>query len=684
MDSNFQVKITADLGDLAAKIKNIEATLAKLDSSFKTVGAAATETFKKTGRSVEKTGAEVNRARLATFAFGQVIRDAGFFSQSFGLGLLAISNNVPILIDQLVMLSGVSDALGSTISLLGSLLTAALTIWAYSSMAVGKNSDELTKNKEVLDRVKLSGDEYYKTLGALDQARIMGNSSAQSELTTLKLLYSQYQNSELSLQKRKEAYDQMQELYPSYFGNIKFEQKASDNTKDAYDRLTNSILATARARAAGDLITKNSQKQLENEQKIIDLGIEANKAYSEAQKAESKAKAATAGAGEANERTALSLITKANSERTKASGIQKEINSLVAEQIKLRENNLTLERSVTEEIKKGGRITDEEPEIKDKEEALKKIRDVYKELSIEIKKVSYDTFSNDLERATKLVDVHKKSLQSLIELGVDPLSKGYNDVKDSMLDANKKLFGEEGKIFAAKLQGLKISNESKLAVEAETDAKEKQVAAQKELNALGTDTTASQLADDPTYAMLEKRNAAYDKQNEKINSTKELLMNLGNVVVGPLAGAFETMFRTGEFGFKSIISALGQVIAKLLAAIAAAAILAVVISLATGGAAGGGKSFGKAFAGLMGGKGMFSGLVPNAKGGVYSGPTAALVGEYPGAKNNPEVIAPLDKLKSLIGNSGSGEISGQLEARISGNDLVILMNRASKNRNGYY
>lgn len=682
MDSNFQVKITADLGDLTAKIKNIEATLAKLDSSFKAAGAVASTSFKDASKTIANVGMDMNRARLATFAFGQVIRDAGFFSQSFGLGLLAISNNVPILIDQLVMLSGVSAGVGAAISLIGSFLTAALTIWAYSSMAVGKNSDELTKNKDVLDRVKLSGDEYYKTLDVLNKARIMGNSSAQSELTTLKLLYSQYQNSQISLEKRKKAYDQIQELYPSYFGNIKFEQQASKNTEDAYNRLTNSILATARARAAGDLITKNSQKQLENEQKIIDLGIEANKAYAEAQKAESKARTATAGTGEANERAALSLITKANSERSKASDIQKQINSLVAEQLKLQQNNLTLERSVTQEIKNGADITDDK--TKKTVDSVNKLVEVYKILADEIKIIKYDTFSSELEKANKLVDVHKKALESLIKLGVSPLSKEYKTLSDQMLDANKKLFGEEGKIFAAKLLGLTIANQAKSAVEAEADAKEKQIAAQKELNALGNDSVAGSISDDPTYAILEKRNEAYDKQNKKINDTRELLTDMGNILVGPLAGAFETMFRTGEFGFKSIISALAQVIAKLLAAIAAAVILAVVISVATGGAAGGGKSFAKAFGGLMGGPGMFPGLVPRAKGGIFSGPSAALVGEYPGAKNNPEVIAPLDKLKSLMVNTDSGQMTGQLEARISGNDLVILMNRASKNRNGYY
>ena len=64
-----------------------------------------------------------------------------------------------------------------------------------------------------------------------------------------------------------------------------------------------------------------------------------------------------------------------------------------------------------------------------------------------------------------------------------------------------------------------------------------------------------------------------------------------------------------------------------------------------------------------------------ANGGIISGPTMGLMGEYPGAQNNPEVVAPLDKLKGLMGGGGT------LEARISGNDLLILVNKAQRNNN---
>jgi len=83
--------------------------------------------------------------------------------------------------------------------------------------------------------------------------------------------------------------------------------------------------------------------------------------------------------------------------------------------------------------------------------------------------------------------------------------------------------------------------------------------------------------------------------------------------------------------------------------------------------------------------GVFGGARPFAAGGIVSGPTNALIGEYPGARNNPEVVAPLDKLSSIIaGSISGGDMGGQLTARISGNDLVILLDRASKNRKNYF
>lgn len=87
---------------------------------------------------------------------------------------------------------------------------------------------------------------------------------------------------------------------------------------------------------------------------------------------------------------------------------------------------------------------------------------------------------------------------------------------------------------------------------------------------------------------------------------------------------------------------------------------------------------------LVAGSAVISGMLnkgPNvtafADGGIVSGPTLGLMGEYPGASTNPEVIAPLDKLKSLMkpSDSGSGYIASTM---VSGRDLAIVLNRYNK------
>ncbi len=85
------------------------------------------------------------------------------------------------------------------------------------------------------------------------------------------------------------------------------------------------------------------------------------------------------------------------------------------------------------------------------------------------------------------------------------------------------------------------------------------------------------------------------------------------------------------------------------------------------------------FAGIAIGIGMVAALIgvmaslPKfADGGIAYGPTLGIFGEYAGAANNPEVVAPLDRLKALIGDTGGG-FSGRLEARLRGRDIVLAL-----------
>ena len=76
--------------------------------------------------------------------------------------------------------------------------------------------------------------------------------------------------------------------------------------------------------------------------------------------------------------------------------------------------------------------------------------------------------------------------------------------------------------------------------------------------------------------------------------------------------------------------------------------------------------------------GTLASIPKYADGGIAYGPTVGLFGEYAGASHNPEVVAPLDRLRSLIAPQQSG--GGQVEFRIEGRQLVGILNKESRYR----
>ena len=64
-----------------------------------------------------------------------------------------------------------------------------------------------------------------------------------------------------------------------------------------------------------------------------------------------------------------------------------------------------------------------------------------------------------------------------------------------------------------------------------------------------------------------------------------------------------------------------------------------------------------------------------ADGGIAYGPTLGLFGEYAGASNNPEVVAPLNRLRQLIQPVGPGGMSGDVRFRIDGRALTGILER---------
>ena len=157
-----------------------------------------------------------------------------------------------------------------------------------------------------------------------------------------------------------------------------------------------------------------------------------------------------------------------------------------------------------------------------------------------------------------------------------------------------------------------------------------------------------------------------DKVTEKTNEMSFAAASFGDILRDSMNQALEG---TQSFG-KAFIEAVNQMIKRLLVQLA----VMTAIQILFGGPAAAKTAL--SVAGLKGTLGNITGM-SFANGGIISGPTLGLMGEYAGANSNPEVVAPLSKLKSMIGG-GSQQV--EVVGRISGTDIFLSNARTSGNR----
>ena len=198
-------------------------------------------------------------------------------------------------------------------------------------------------------------------------------------------------------------------------------------------------------------------------------------------------------------------------------------------------------------------------------------------------------------------------------------------------------------------------------------------------------------------AVIEDAGEAAEEAEPKINKLKEAFNSLKNnvdvinLMVNELGNAFQTVFThqinaalgDTEQSFKemtsSVINDLKQLVIKLIAAAAAAAALVALLAMAGIG----GFSIKSVSDFATGFKGVFAGMtgVKLAKGGLAYGETLAVVGDNPNARMDPEVIAPLSKLQSMIGQSGGGTVT--VVGKLSGQDILLSSEKAQRTRSRY-
>ena len=207
----------------------------------------------------------------------QLARELPSLAVSMNTFFLAISNNLPMLIDEIKIAQDRLKALkeegkqGTPVwkqlakSLLSwqTALVVGITLLSSYGNEIADWVKGLFKSKENVDILKESLEAYNKAV--LESAK-----NVQEEKTRLDLLYRATQNASKPLEERKKALDELQRIYPEYFGSLSEEEILAGKASDAYIKLSKSIIAASRARAAQDMIVKQQQAVLENEQKITE------------------------------------------------------------------------------------------------------------------------------------------------------------------------------------------------------------------------------------------------------------------------------------------------------------------------------------------------------------------------------------------------------------------------------
>lgn len=201
-----------------------------------------------------------------SFSIQQVARELPSLAVSPQTFFLAISNNLPILADQLALTkqrvqelknAGQSftpvwkQVLSSIISW-QTALVAGITVLTLYGKEIAEWVGSLFKGEKAVDAARVATEQFHATMAE-------GSIAAQSEITKLNLLYKAATDLSKPYRERAEAVKKLQDIYPAYFGNMSAEQVMVGNAVGAYESLRDAIIEVAKAQAAKDIITENSK-----------------------------------------------------------------------------------------------------------------------------------------------------------------------------------------------------------------------------------------------------------------------------------------------------------------------------------------------------------------------------------------------------------------------------------------
>ena len=267
------ILLTKDYDDLGRTRRNGDvgkALLAQIANVQKELSAAE----QASGRFQRNVGNYASAWNGLGFSVQQVARELPSLAVSANTFFLAISNNLPILVDEIAkarkeyaafkaeLAAGNKDV--KAVAPVWQQLTKSLISW-QTALVVGLTllsvyGKEIINWINTLSRSSDAVDGMIVRMQNLSKVMKDGAKQSAAERVELDILYKATQDHTRLLKERNDAADELQRKYPQYFGNLSNEAILAGNAATAYKSLTDNILKAAQARSAMKIIEDNYNK----------------------------------------------------------------------------------------------------------------------------------------------------------------------------------------------------------------------------------------------------------------------------------------------------------------------------------------------------------------------------------------------------------------------------------------
>jgi len=370
-----------------------------------------------------------------SFQVQQLAREFPSLTISAQQFFLAISNNLPMLADELKRASANNKALRAegkmTIPVFRQVISSifswqtALAVGITLLTAYGKEIGTWVKKLFTAEEA-ITAAEYAQK--QLNTAQLEGRNAAQAEVVNLQILYNATQNTALAYKDRLNAVKELQKQYPAYFGNMSQEKILAGELSETYEMLVRNIMAKAQAEAAQNQIVTNLEKkntieQIQAYQNLTRVMADYNRLKAEG--ADDKMLEGYAKAAYALRKEVDSELKKMNEDlynevRDNSNSYQEYINNLNAANSKLvkvaTDNLLVFQNTQKEVIKSSNKIISlEELQAKMQGKNLQKytktISDWRTALGREVAKMELDIEKAMKEADKSIADSFKKQVQ---------------------------------------------------------------------------------------------------------------------------------------------------------------------------------------------------------------------------------------------------------------------------------